>query len=332
MVSLASLATAASVGRGRGTSDLGIRNERVIAWLCVCGCVARVWSQRRHSWKLNPCLRATWDLPKWGPTMGPSLLDFDTHTRPQHNFVLPISFRTNAAMLCCSPPCALLANAGTHDANHQRNHHKASLHRSATTDSDECCSDLLYLLPQDLLSPNGGGFVSDLGLAHGGHAHGMGMSSMPPPQDELNAHEYQSDEFKMYRFKVEMCSKKFVVDLCSLVACPDALTHPRSSLLAPRSFQVRARLENVSVQPSYGERQASRPPHLSLRPDSLPLVQERHLPPRRRLPLLPRSLRGLAPPGQVPHPALQGGTPVSPPGVLLRPLPLGPSPADADQL
>lgn len=47
----------------------------------------------------------------------------------------------------------------------------------------------------------------------------------------------------------------------------------------------------------------------------------------RRLHLLPRSVRVLAAPGQVPHPAVQGGPQLSPPRVLLCALRAGPAPA-----
>lgn len=124
-------------------------------------------------------------------------------------------------MLCCLPPSDLPC-CGHAEAFGDA---KETLSRSATTDSDEC-SDLLLMLPQDLLSPgNGNGvFSSDLlntvNGHNGRHSHGMlpvGSSS----QDDLNADECQSDEFKMYRFKVEMCNKKFVHDWRT---CP--FSHP----------------------------------------------------------------------------------------------------------
>ena len=85
------------------------------------------------------------------------------------------------------------------------------------TDSDETM-DILYHLPQDLLSPASNGNYNDVLESltqqhHHPHQH--------VPQDDLHAEEYQSDEFKMYRFKVEMCSKKYVHDWRT---CP--FSHP----------------------------------------------------------------------------------------------------------
>ena len=75
LVSLASLATAASVGRGRGTSDLGIRNERVIVWLCVWVCRACVVSTSALL-EVEPMLAGNLGLTQVGSHDGPIVARF----------------------------------------------------------------------------------------------------------------------------------------------------------------------------------------------------------------------------------------------------------------
>jgi hypothetical protein len=81
---------------------------------------------------------------------------------------------------------------------------------------------------------------------------------------------------------------------------------------------LRTRLARLPLRPPHGERAPQGPTRVPVLCPGLPRLQARPLHPWRRLPLLPRRLRGMAAPLQVPHAAVQGRQQLQQACVLLR--------------
>ena len=163
------------------------------------------------------------------PSAPPSGMPSPGHPGTPETIISLISFIIGPEMLCCQHPHAFeasLLSCGQHDTR---------VHDIFASDA-EPIDMLSFHLPQDLLSPasngNGGNNYNDVlqsllaGLTH-------------RPQQEHDGGELQSDDFKMYRFKVEMCSKKFVHDWRT---CPFRYVDLRRSLCRfgfnPRSLAL----------------------------------------------------------------------------------------------
>jgi len=105
------------------------------------------------------------------------------------------------------------------------------------------CDPMEFLLPQDLLSPTsqGHGMHAVQQQSLGGHLEQHMMMQRQQEMNvgqfnitELNAPEYASDGFRMFHFKVERCSKRFVHDWRS---CPFAHPTENARRRDPRQFK-----------------------------------------------------------------------------------------------
>lgn len=123
---------------------------------------------------------------------------------PPETIISLISFVIRPEMLCCQHPHAYEASTLS------RGQHDTRAHDIFASDS-ESIDMLSFHLPQDLLSPSSEG---NSGNNYNEVLQSLqaGLTHRAQQDHDVNGGDFQSDEFKMYRFKVEMCSKKFVHD------------------------------------------------------------------------------------------------------------------------
>lgn len=90
---------------------------------------------------------------------------------------------------------------------------------------------------EDLLSPTMHQELPNFDFGHGEHMHPQRQQEINGGHfntNELNAPEYSSDDFRMFSFKVERCSKRFVHDWRS---CPFAHPTENARRRDPRKFK-----------------------------------------------------------------------------------------------